>query len=100
MRRNFGEPLSFVDTFTTEQSWYEAQGLWGVFVLFIFANLYLLAVHFAWRSSYIALTILSVTAIALSIVTGFSIGGLYFPAAVALFIGAMIFLFDRLIGSR
>ena len=100
LRRNFGEPLGFVDTFTTEQSWYEAQGLWGVFVLVIFASLYLLAVHFAWRSSYIALTILSVTAIALSIVTGFSIGGLYFPAAVGLFIGAMIFLSDRLIGSR
>ena len=100
LRRNFGEQRSVVETFTTEQSWYEAQGLWGVVVLVIFAGLYLLAVHFAWRSSYIALTVLSVIAIALSIVTGFSIGGLYFPAAVGLFIGAMIFLCYRLIGSR
>ncbi len=100
LRRNFGEPLSFVDTFTTEQSWYEAQGLWGVFVLVVFAGLYLLAVHLAWRSNYIAVTILSVFAIALSIIAGFSIGMLYFPAAVGLLIGALIFLSSRLIGTR
>ncbi len=99
-RRNFGDPGIVVEIFTTEQSWYEAQGLWGVFVLAIFAGLYILAVHLAWRSNYIAVTILSVFAFALSIIAGFSIGMLYFPAAVGLFIGAMIFLSDRLIGSR
>jgi len=97
-RRNFGESGSVVEIFTTEQSWYEAQGLWGIFVLVIFAGLYLLAMRLAWRSNYIALTILSVIAIALSIITGFSIGGLYFPAAIGLFIGALILLSSRLTG--
>ncbi len=97
-RRNFGESGSVVEIFTTEQSWYEAQGLWGIFVLVIFVGLYLLAMRLAWRSNYIALTILSVIAIALSIITGFSIGGLYFPAAIGLFIGALILLSSRLTG--
>ncbi len=99
-RRNFGESGSVVEIFTTKQTWYEAQGLWGIFVLVIFASICLLAVHLAWRNNYMALTILSVIAIALSVVAGFSIGGLYFPAAAGLLIAALIFLSARLIGSR
>ena len=99
-RRNFGELGSVVEIFTTKQTWYEAQGLWGIFVLVIFTSIYLLAVQLAWRNSYLALTILSVIAIALSVVAGFSIGGLYFPAAAGLLIAALIFLSARLIGSR
>lgn len=100
VRRTFGESGSVVETFMTEQSWYESQGLWGVFVLVIFAGLYLLAVYLAWRRSYVALAILSVFAIAASIITGFSIGGIYFPAAVGLVIGALILLAARLLTSR
>lgn len=96
----FGDSRTVVQTYTTEQSWYEAQGLWGVFGLVIFAGLYLLAVRLAWRSNYIALAILSVIAVALSIITGFSIGGIYLPAALGLFIGTLMFLSSKLLRSR
>ena len=95
-----GAPNAVVEIFTTEQSWYEAQGLWGVVVLVIFAGFYLLAVRLAWRSRYIALAILSVVAIALSIITGFSVGGIYLPAALALFVGTLMFLASRWLTSR
>ena len=94
-----GAPNAVVETFTTEQSWYEAQGLWGVFVLATFAGLYLLAVRLAWRSHYIALAILSVVAVALSIITGFSIGGIYLPAALGLFMGTLMLLSSRRLRS-
>ena len=89
-----------VETFITEQSWYEAQGLWGDFVLLVFAAVYLVAVRLAWRSNFIALAILSLITVALSVITGFSIGGIYLPAALALFIGALIFLSSKLLRSR
>ncbi len=95
-----GAPNAVVETFTTEQSWYEAQGLWGVFVLAIFAGLYLLAVRLAWRSHYIALAVLSVVAVALSIIAGFSIGGIYLPAALGLFMGTLMLLSSRWLRSR
>lgn len=95
-----GAPNAVVETFTTEQSWYEAQGLWGVFVLAIFAGLYLLAVRLAWRSHYIALAVLSVVAVALSVIAGFSIGGIYLPAALGLFMGTLMLLSSRWLRSR
>ena len=100
VRRVFGDSRDIVETFTRKQSWYEAQGLWGVCVLAIFAGIYLLAVQLAWRSRYTALAILSVIAIALSIVGGFSIGGVYLPAALGLFVGTLLLLSSRLLGSR
>ncbi len=96
----FGDSSTVVETFTKEQSWHEAQGLWGVFVLVIFSGLYLLAVRLAWRSNYVALAFVSVTAVALSIITGFSIGGVYLPAALGLFVATLMFLSSKLLGSR
>ena len=98
--RRFRDSSTVVETFITEQSWYEAQGLWGVSVLVVFAAVYLLAVRLAWRSNFIALAILSLITVALSVITGFSIGGIYLPAALALFIGALIFLSSKLLRSR
>jgi hypothetical protein len=69
-------------------------------VLVIFAGFYLLAVRLAWRSRYIALAILSVVAIALSIITGFSVGAIYLPAALGLIIGTVMFLSSQWLGSR
>ena len=86
-----------VETFTREQSWYEAQGLWGILWLVVFSGLYLVAVRVAWRGNHIVLAIVSVTAVALSIVTGFSIGGAYLPAALGLFIGTLMFLSSKLV---
>ena len=96
----FRDSSTVVEVFSREQSWYEAQGLWGILSLVFFSGLYLLAVRVAWRGNHIALAIMSVTAVALSIVTGFSIGGAYLPAALGLFIGALMFLSSKLLRTR
>ena len=96
----FRDSTVVVETFTRELSWFEAQGLWGVFVLLMFAGLYLLAARLAWRSQYTGLTILSLIAIAVSIIAGFSIGGIYLPAALGLLAGALILLSSKLLRSR
>jgi len=92
LRRDSSE---VVEVFTRQQSWYETQGLWGVLVLVIFSGLYISAVRLAWRGKYRALAILSVFAFALSVVTGFSIGAAYLPAALALFVGSLLLLLSR-----
>jgi hypothetical protein len=79
-----------VEVFTRHQSWYESQGIWGVLVLVIFCGLYILAVRLAWGGKYRVLMFLSVFAIGLSIVSGFSIGAAYLPAALGLFVGALV----------
>ena len=89
LRRDSSE---VVEVFTRQQSWYEAQGLWGVLILVIFSGFYLLAFRVAWKGKYKALVVMGVIAIALSIVTGFSIGAAYLPAALGLFIGALLLL--------
>jgi len=89
LRRDSSE---VVEVFTRQQSWYEAHGLWGVLVLVIFSAFYLLALRVAWKGKDRALVVMGVVAIALSIVTGFSIGAAYFPAALGLFIGALLSL--------
>ena len=89
LRRDSSEVVEF---FTRQQSWYEAQGLWGVLGLVIFSGFYLLALRVAWKGKYKVLAIMGVVAIALSVVTGFSIGGAYLPSAAGLFIGALLSL--------
>jgi hypothetical protein len=88
----FRDSSTVVEAFTREQSWYEVQGLSGTLWLVFFSGLYLVAVRVAWNGNHTALAIMSVTAVALSVVTGFSIGGAYLPAALGLFIGSMMFL--------
>ena len=89
LRRDSSE---VVEVFTRQQSWYEAQGLWGVLGLVIFSGFYLLAFRVACKSKYRVLTVMGVVAIALSVVTGFSVGGAYLPSAVGLLIGALLSL--------
>jgi len=89
-----------VEAFTQRQSWYQAQGLWGFLSLVFFSGLYLLAVRLAWSGNHIALAIMSVTAVALSIITGYSIGGAYLPAALGLLIGTLMFLSSKRLRSQ
>ncbi len=89
-----------VEAFTREQSWYEARGLWGILWLVLFSGLYLMAVRVAWKGNHLALASMSVTAVVLSIVTGFSIGGAYLPAALGLFIGTLMFLSSKLMRAQ
>jgi len=86
-----------VEAFTRDQSWYEARGLWGVLWLVVFSGLYLLAVRVAWKGNHKALVIVCVIAAALSIVTGFSIGRVYMPAALGLFIGTLLIFSSKLL---
>ena len=89
-----------VETFTRQLSWYEAQGLWGTLWLVLFSALYLLAVRAAWRGNLAAISMLSATAVALSVVTGFSIGGAYLPAALGLVVGTLLFFSSRILRAR
>ena len=83
-----------------EQSWYEAQGIYGLSWLALFCGLYLMAVRAAWMQNHMALTIMSVTAFVLSVITGFSIGGAYLPSALGLFIGTVMSLTSGRPSSR
>jgi hypothetical protein len=96
----FRDSGTVADVFSRQQSWYEAQGLWGILILVLFSGLYLLAVRTAWRGDHVALAIMSVTAVALSVIAGFSIGAAYLPAALGLFIGTLMFLSTRLLPER
>ncbi len=98
--RMLRDSSTVVETFTRDQSWYEAQGLWGILWLVVFSGIYVLAVRVAWRGNHMALAITSVIAVALSIVTGFSIGAAYLPAALGLVIGTLMFLSSRLLKSK
>ncbi len=95
----FRDSSEVVRAFTRQQSWYEAQGLWGVLVLLIFSGFYLLAARLAFRGNNKGLLIMSVVALVLSVVAGFSIGGVYLPAALGLFIGALLLLSSSIGGS-
>ena len=87
LRRNADE---VVEVFTRQQSWYEVQGLWGVMVLVIFCAFYLLAVRVAWQGNYKSLMVMGFVGVALSILSGFSIGAAYLPAALGLLFGAVV----------
>jgi len=94
------ETGTVVEAFSREQSWYEAQGVWGVLWLAVFGGLYLAAVRVAWTGAEIALVILSVAALGLSVVTGFSIGGVYLPASYGLLIGTLMILSAKLLRAQ
>lgn len=82
------------------QSWYEAQGLWGTSWLVLFSLLYLLAARTAWRGNYNALAAVTLAAGTLSIVAGFSIGSAYLPAALGLLIATLMLLSSRWLQKR
>ena len=68
-------------------SWYEAQGLWGVFVLIIFALLFSSIGVFATRNRYSMLALFSLLAMTLTFLAGFSVGPMFFPAVLAVALG-------------
>jgi hypothetical protein len=81
----------------TYQSWYQVQGAWGVAVLFIFAGLYALPAWLARRTEtrWIWLALASLLALTLTFLAGFSIGGFYLPAALALLAGVILLAAGR-----
>jgi hypothetical protein len=89
-----GEP-QVAEEFTTVTSWYKVQGLWGSFLLVLFAGLYVLGVVLARRSRYGYLGILCAVALLLSYLAGLSIGLLYLPAALLMSLGAVFMFLSR-----
>lgn len=74
----------------THLNWYEAQGWWGIAILFIFATLYLAPWYFQ-RRGRIGMTVLfSAAAIGLTIISGFSVGGFYSLGALELVLGLLL----------
>ena len=84
-----------VERFTEQQSWYQVQGLWGSLVLVLFAGFYLLAYRSALKENFLTLVVMSLAGIALTYITGFSIGLFYFPAAAGLFLGMLLMVVSR-----
>lgn len=81
-------------------SWYEAQGAWGIDVLFIFALTFSSTWLFASRTRYGLLAVFSLAGVVLSLLASFSIGILYYPSALAVIIGWLLITFARLRESR
>ncbi len=76
-----------IEELSRQVSFYEVQGVWGVIVLLIFALLYSSTAFFALRNRLIALALASSLALMLTVLAGFSIGLLYFPALLTVIVG-------------
>lgn len=70
--------------------------MWGVILLAIFALIYISAAFFAVRNKTVLLALASLVACALTIVSGLSIGILYFPAMLAVVVGWQVLGISRL----
>jgi hypothetical protein len=80
---------------TIRQSWYQVQGPWGIIVLLIVSGLYSWGYYLARKGVYLWLGVLSLGLLSLSYLAGFSIGVLYFPAALVLLLGTGLLIFSR-----
>ncbi|MQC25894.1 MAG: hypothetical protein DWG76_00375 [Chloroflexi bacterium] len=77
-------------------SWYESQGWWGVVVVLAYAALYYAPLHFYRRERPGAAAVFGAVTLALTVLAGFSIGLVYFPAALALLLGLVVMGVRRL----
>jgi hypothetical protein len=77
-----------------------ALGPIGVAWICLFCGLYLLALRFAWRANSAALAGVALAAVALSVITGFSIGIAYLPGALALALSAVVLATSRVLQIR
>lgn len=75
-------------------SWYESQGLWGVIVLFLMADLYVAPLFFYVRGQRTWPFVTGGLALLATLLSGFSIGMAYLPAAGALLVGLMFSVFS------
>jgi hypothetical protein len=80
-------------------SWYEAQGLWGVFILLLFALLYSSTWFFSYRGIYNLVGLLCLVAVAMTFRTGM-IGLLYFPSVVAVVVGWLLLGLGKLLNRE
>lgn len=85
-------------TTTETLSFYEMQGPWGVFILFVFAALYYGPVHFYNLGRKGMTALFGVTALIMTVLALFSIGAFYSLSALLVFIGLVLMPFDNLMG--
>ena len=89
-----GDPRSAQRTIS-HLSWYEAQGWWGVAVLFIFAILFYGVLHFYLRGKLGWTVAFGVVAITYSVLALFSIGTVYWPGSLAVLLGLILLPFTH-----
>jgi len=87
---------------TTEQitrqvSWYHVHGLWGVFILIVFAALYTAFGLLAHRNHLVAAALASLAVTTLTFLAGLSIGPFYLPATLAVLLGSLAMGIGRLV---
>ena len=75
-------------------SWFEWAGWWGIALLFIFAALFYGVLHFYQRSKITWTVIFGLVVIILSIISGFSIGTVYWLGSLAVLVGLLPCLFE------
>lgn len=93
-------PITFVELdavtgqeVTSQISWFEGQGWWGIFILLLFAALYAVPWALYQRSRVGWASLAAVAALVLTYLAGFSIGLVYWPAAIALILGLLVIVF-------
>jgi hypothetical protein len=89
----------WVEELSSQASWYEIQGLWGVILLLLFGSLFVYAGVLALKDQYPMLAATSFMAVALTFLAGFSIGPLYLPAVLALLAGWLVIGFAKIMRS-
>ena len=82
-----GEPPTKT-TFSGHQSWASTAGPTAIVAVLTMSGFLGVGALAAWRGSLSGMAVLAVVTLAGSYVTGFSIGGLYFPGALALAFGS------------
>lgn len=78
-------------------TWFEAQGWWGIAILFIFSALYYGPLRFHQRGRSWMVILFGLVAISLTFLAMFSIGLLYLPSALSVLFGLLFVLIDLII---
>jgi hypothetical protein len=82
-----GEPPTST-SYSGQQSWASSAGPIAITAVLTMSGLLVAGALAVWRGSLSGMATLAAVTLAGSYVTGFSIGGLYFPGALALALGA------------
>lgn len=85
---------------TRQASLYAAQGIWGVFVLVLFALLFSIVAFLAFKSMYLALAAASILAVVFTFLAGFSVGPMYLPAVLVILLAWIVLGIAKLFRGR
>lgn len=71
-------------------SWFESQGWWGIAILFIFSALYYGPLRFFDLGRYGMVYLFGITAIGLTILAMFSVGGIFIFSGIFVLLGLIL----------